>query len=88
MIEKSFVIQNEVGLHARPAAKLTQVASNFKSEILLVKDTKTANAKSLLSVLALGIFRDAEFRIRIIGPDELEAMCKITRLIEDDININ
>lgn len=88
MIEKSFVIQNEVGLHARPAAKLTQVASNFKSEILLVKDTKTANAKSLLSVLALGIFRDTEFRIRIIGPDELEAMCKITRLIEDDININ
>ena len=84
MIERDFVILNEIGLHARPAAKLTQVASKYKSEIILIKDNKMANAKSLLSVLALGIFKGTKFSVRISGSDEIEAMLHIKKLIENN----
>jgi len=84
MIEKEFVLQNEVGLHARPAAKFTKVASEYKSEIRLIKGDKVGNGKSLLSVLALGIFQGTKFTIKIVGPDELEALYGLTRLIDND----
>ena len=82
MIEKEFVINNETGLHARPAAKFTRIASSYKSEIRLVKGNKTGNGKSLLSILALGIFGGTKFTVKIVGPDEVEAMYGLTRLIE------
>ncbi len=84
MIEKQFVINNETGLHARPAAKFTKVASSYKSEIRLIKGDKVGNGKSLLSILALGIFGGTEFTIKIVGPDEVEAMYDLTRLIESN----
>lgn len=84
MIEKDFVIENEAGLHARPAAKFTQVANSYKSEIFLIKDGKMGNGKSLLSILALGIFRGNRFRVQIVGPDEVEALYGITKLIENN----
>lgn len=86
MIEREFVINNEMGLHARPAAKLTQVANKYKSEILIIKNGKTGNGKSLLSILALGIFKGARFKVQIIGEDEIEAMCGVRKLIEGDFN--
>ncbi|NMA94592.1 MAG: HPr family phosphocarrier protein [Clostridiales bacterium] len=86
MIEREFIVNNDMGLHARPAAKLTQIASKYKSEVLILKDGKIGNGKSLLSILVLGIFRGAKFTIRIIGEDEIEAMCAIRRLIEGDLN--
>ncbi|MFY9177848.1 MAG: HPr family phosphocarrier protein [Caldicoprobacterales bacterium] len=82
MLEKEFVINDETGLHARPAAKFTKVANSFKSEIRVIKGDKTGNGKSLLSILALGIFGGTKFTVKIVGPDEVEAMYSITRLIE------
>ncbi|NLN41627.1 MAG: HPr family phosphocarrier protein [Clostridiales bacterium] len=84
MIEKEFVIGNETGLHARPAAKFTKVASSYKSEIRVIKGDKSGNGKSLLSILALGIFGGTKFAVKIVGPDEVEAMNDITRLIESN----
>lgn len=84
MIEKEFVINNEIGLHARPAAQFTKVASSYKSEIRVIKGDKSGNGKSLLSLLALGIFGGTKFTVKIVGPDEVEAMNGITRLIESN----
>ena len=84
MIEKEFVIGNETGLHARPAAKFTKVASSYKSEIRVIKGDKSGNGKSLLSILALGILGGTKFAVKIVGPDEVEAMNDITRLIESN----
>ncbi|NLI60374.1 MAG: HPr family phosphocarrier protein [Clostridiales bacterium] len=84
MIEKEFIINNETGLHARPAAKFTKVASLYKSEIRIIKGNKTGNGKSLLSILALGIFGGVKFTVKIVGPDEVEAMYDLTRLIESN----
>lgn len=86
MIEKEFIIENEAGLHARPAAKLIQMASQFESDIRIIKGNKVANAKSLLSVLALGIFKGATIVIRITGPDELSALLNIQKLIESNFS--
>lgn len=84
MIEKEFIIENEAGLHARPAAELIKVADSFKSDIKIIKDCKTGNAKSLLSVLALGIFKGSKITVQINGPDEISALYRITKLIESN----
>jgi len=83
MIEREFIINNEIGLHAGAAAKFTQIANGYKSEIRLIKNSRIGNAKSLLSVLVLGIFKGSRFKVQIVGSDELEAVSGITRLIEN-----
>jgi len=84
MVQKEFVIENEAGLHARPAAKFTRLASSFKSEIRVIRGSKTGNGKSLLSVLALGIFKGTPFTVCASGSDEVEAMIGIQKLIDSD----
>jgi len=86
MIEREFVIENEAGLHARPAAQLIKVAGSFMSDISIVRNEKVGNAKSLLSVLALGIFKGAKITIRVDGPDEITALYKISKLIESNFS--
>lgn len=88
MIEKDFVLQNEVGLHARPAAKFTRIASSYKSEIRIIKGEKVGNGKSLLSILALGLFQGTKFTIKIVGPDEVEALYALTQLVENDFMVD
>jgi phosphocarrier protein HPr len=82
MVEKEFIIENEAGLHARPAAMLIKEASRFQSDILVIRGNKTGNAKSLLSILALGVFKGTRVTVRIDGSDEIAAMYKISKLIE------
>jgi len=86
MIEKEFVIENEAGLHARPAARLIKAAGSFMSDINIIRDGKIGNAKSLLSVLALGIFRGTRIMVQINGPDEIAALYKISKLIENNFS--
>ena len=73
MFIKSVVIQNEVGLHARPATFFIQKANSFKSNIMIEKGNRRANAKSLLGVLSLGIEKGHEIIIQADGADEDEA---------------
>ncbi|HHU78096.1 MAG: HPr family phosphocarrier protein [Caldicoprobacterales bacterium] len=86
MIEKEFIIENEAGLHARPAARLIKLAGSFLSDISIIRDNKTGNAKSLLSVLALGIYKGTKITVRADGPDEITAMYKISKLIENNFS--
>ncbi|NLO82153.1 MAG: HPr family phosphocarrier protein [Clostridiales bacterium] len=84
MVEKDFIMENEAGLHARPAAKFTKVANSYKSDVYVIKDGKIGNGKSLLSILALGIYKGSKFRVQIVGPDEAEAMFGITKIIDSN----
>lgn len=81
MVEKTFVLNNEIGLHARPAANFCRLTNTFASEIHIIIGNKTANAKSLFSVLSLGIFKDTSFTLRIIGSDEQKALASINSII-------
>ncbi|MGI6539058.1 MAG: HPr family phosphocarrier protein [Caldicoprobacterales bacterium] len=86
MVQKDFVIENEAGLHARPAARLIKTAGGFQSDISIIHGTKKGNAKSLLSVLALGIFKGTQITIQADGPDEVAALYKIEKLIESNFS--
>ncbi len=82
MIERQITIECEGGLHARNAIMLTDVASRYKSEISLINAGVEGNAKSLLSVLMLGIASGTEVTLRIFGPDESDALLDILQLVE------
>ena len=71
MCVKDVVIQNQVGLHARPATFFIQKANEFKSSIWVEKDERKVNAKSLLGVLSLGIIGGTTITINNKGEAEL-----------------
>ncbi len=77
------VIVNKLGLHARAAAKLVQLSSQFSSSIRLEKDGEQADAKSIMEVLMLAGSKDSRLRIRAEGSDEAEAVEEIRRLIDN-----
>ena len=82
MITKGVVINNQVGLHARPATFFIQKANEFKSSIWVEKEERRANAKSLLGVLSLGIMGGTQIRIIAGGTDEQEAVDALAKLVE------
>lgn len=82
MFVKEVVVQNQVGLHARPATFFIQKANEFKSSIWVEKDERRVNAKSLLGVLSLGIMGGTEIRIIAGGPDEKTAVEELVKLVE------
>ena len=82
MCVKDVVIQNQVGLHARPATFFIQKANEFKSSIWVEKDDRKVNAKSLLGVLSLGIVGGTTIKIIVDGADEKEAMEGLVSLVE------
>ena len=77
MIKDKVMLQNESGLHARPAGELVKLASTFKSDINLIAKGKIANAKSILAIMSLGIKARTEIEIECNGEDEEEAINKI-----------
>jgi len=81
MIQKTVEILNKTGLHARPAAKFVEKASKFKSKITIEKDGKKADAKSILSVLALGVGQGSKIKITAEGEDEQKAVEQLVKLL-------
>ncbi len=81
MITKDITVQNQVGLHARPATFFIQKANEFKSSIWVEKEERRANAKSLLGVLSLGITGGTEIKIIADGIDESAAVEALEKLI-------
>ncbi len=82
MCVKDVVVQNQVGLHARPATFFIQKANEFKSSIWVEKEERRVNAKSLLGVLSLGIVGGTQIRIIADGSDEAAAAEELVRLVE------
>lgn len=82
MEEKRVKIENETGIHARPASMIVQKANSFESDILILKDNTEANAKSIMGIMSLGISQSTEIIIRAEGEDETKAVEEITELIE------
>ena len=82
MITKEAVINNQVGLHARPATFFIQKANEFKSSIWIEKDERRVNAKSLLGVLSLGIVKGMTITLIADGSDEQDALDGLAALID------
>ena len=82
MFVKDVVVQNKVGLHARPGTFFIQKANEFKSSIWVEKEERRVNAKSLLGVLSLGIVGGTAIRIIADGSDEQAAVEGLVTLVE------
>lgn len=84
MYMKEVVVQNQVGLHARPATFFIQKANEYKSSIWVEKDSRKVNAKSLLGVLSLGITKGISITISAEGEDEEKAVNDLVELISSN----
>jgi len=82
MFVKDVMVQNQVGLHARPATFFIQKANEFKSSIWIEKEERRVNAKSLLGILSLGIVGGTQIRIIADGSDEETAVDGLVELVE------
>ncbi|MCF0136861.1 MAG: HPr family phosphocarrier protein [Oscillospiraceae bacterium] len=84
MVTNEVVINNQVGLHARPATFFIQKANEFKSSIWIEKEERRVNAKSLLGVLSLGIVKGTAVKLVADGADEENAIETLSELILSD----
>ena len=83
MPSADLTIVNKLGLHARAAAKLTQVASGFKSEVWLSRNGRRVNAKSIMGVMMLAAGKGALVNVEAVGADAEAALSAIRQLIAD-----
>ena len=81
MYTQEITVNNEVGLHARPATFFIQKANSYKSSIWVEKDDRRVSAKSLLGVLSLGIAKGMTVTLIADGVDETEAIDGLVDLI-------
>jgi phosphocarrier protein len=86
MYIKEATVNNQVGLHARPATFFIQKANEFKSSIWIEMNERRVNAKSLLGVLSLGIVKGTKFNIIADGNDEEEAVSSLIELISTNFS--
>ena len=82
MYVKDVIVQNQVGLHARPATFFIQKANEFKSSIWIEKEERRVNAKALLGILSLGIVGGTQIRVIADGADEEAAVDGLVELVE------
>ncbi len=81
MTVREAVVNNNVGLFARPATFFIQKANEFKSSIWVEKDERRVNAKSLLGVLSMGIMDGSTISLIADGVDEVEALDALEKLV-------
>jgi len=83
MIRTTLVISNKLGLHARASAKLTKLASSFKCEVFMTRNSRRVNAKSIMGIMMLAAGLGAEVELETEGEDEQQATDAITALVND-----
>ena len=81
MQQRDVEIVNKLGLHARPSARLTQLASSFKSNVHLSRNGRRVNAKSIMGVMMLAAAKGSTITLETDGEDEAEAIDALAGLI-------
>jgi phosphotransferase system HPr (HPr) family protein len=82
MIRKTLVVNQEHGLHARPASEISRTCRDLDSKVTLSTDSKTADGRSIMQVLLLAAEQGAEIEVVVEGGDEVSAMGRILELFE------
>lgn len=81
MQQRDVEIVNKLGLHARPSARLTKLASSFKSQVFMSRNGRRVNAKSIMGVMMLAASKGSSITLETDGEDEVEAMDALAELI-------
>jgi len=82
-VEKQLTIVNRLGLHARAAGLFRRTAAGFKADIQVIRGTVTANAKSLLGLMALEASQGTDLLVRARGVDADSAVAALAGLVAD-----
>ncbi|WP_018248235.1 HPr family phosphocarrier protein [Orenia marismortui] len=82
MVEKKVTINNETGIHARPASMIVQEANKYGADIKIAKDANEVNAKSIMGIMSLGISKSTEITVKAEGADAEEAVDALVELVE------
>jgi len=85
-IVREMVIENRLGLHARPAAMFVRVASKFRSEVWVAKEAEEVNGKSIMGLMMLAAGQGSRLQVRCEGPDAEEAIRELEQLIKSRFN--
>jgi phosphocarrier protein len=88
MQRRSLTIVNRLGLHARAAVKLVTLCTRYVSDVVIVANGKRANARHLIAILMLSAGMGVQVSVEVSGPDEVEAMGAVTRLISTGFGEN
>lgn len=83
MLEEKLIIKNKTGLHARPAAQFVEKANSFNSDICIEYKDEKINAKSILSLMSLGLGQGSTFTLRVQGSDEKQALEDLKKFIQE-----
>lgn len=83
MVQQEIEIINKLGLHARASTKLTQTASQFKSDVWIDKNGRRVNAKSIMGVMMLAASKGTTITLEAEGEDEEAALSALSQLIND-----
>jgi len=85
MVKQSIKIENETGLHARPATEISKIAMKYKCNVNLIVNGKSLNAKSPLMIMSAGIKSKTELEILCDGEDEKEALEELKIAFENKL---
>ena len=83
MVEKTIMIRNKLGLHARAAVKFVNLANRFGSAVKIVKDGNEIDGKSILGILTLAAIQGSQIQLVIAGKDEGAALGALAELINN-----
>lgn len=81
----NYTIQDDLGIHARPAGLLVKEAKKYQSKITLTKETKTVAATQLMMLMSMGVKKGAEVTVTAEGPDEVEAIAAMEKFFRDNL---
>ena len=82
MVSKEYTIKNKVGLHARPASLFVKKAGEFKSDIVIEANSKSADGKSILSLMTMGAGQGTAIMISADGEDEQQAVSALISTLD------
>ena len=88
MLQRKLTIVNRLGLHARAAAKLVTLCTRYVSDVVIVANGKRANARHFIAILLLSASMGVQVSVEANGPDEVEALAAVTRLISTGFGEN
>ena len=81
-LKKNLIIGNDLGLHARAAAKIVTLSQKYESDLFISKDDHEVDGASILSILTLACPKGTEIGIRIVGEDAQDLLMEVTDLFE------
>jgi phosphocarrier protein HPr len=82
VLEQEFIVANKLGIHARVAAQIVKVASQFQSEVWISKSGNKVNGKSILDLMSLACPHGSKIQVCIKGPDATDALDALASLFQ------